>query len=534
MIDVSQANALPLPDTIRRILRMQAAMGLNCLMLYLEDTYEVEGEPYFGYMRPRYTREELKALDDYAYALGVEIIPCIQTLAHLTDALRWNAFRGVRDDESTLLVGEEKTYELLERMIRSAASPFRSRRIHIGSDEAWHLGLGEYLRRNGYESKHSVLSRHLPRVTQIVRGLGLRPMMWGDMFFRALLPDGEYYTDGPLDFPPELLRSIPEDMDIIYWDYYSEAPVMRNMFALNRKLERPLLFAGCIRNNRSFGYSHAKTVQNTDLGLGLGKANGVREVFATIWGDNCPESCLMGILLGMQLYAEHGYAAEVPQADWYARFAFCCHGEAEAFAALKYMDEIPEALGENGNCLRTPVNPSRWLLWQDPLLGLLDANVPAGAGAHYARLAENMARYGRESPAHAEMFAFYATACQALALKAELGVKLHAAYCAGDREALASLADSAAGPVRGAVTRLRDAHFALWMHTNKPLGWETLDIRYGALLRRLETVRERVQAYLSGKAQALPELEEPRLPYNGREGLVAAYLYKDIVSAGRI
>ena len=40
-----------------------ALMGLNLVMLYTEDTYEVEGWPYFGYMRGRYSREELEAID---------------------------------------------------------------------------------------------------------------------------------------------------------------------------------------------------------------------------------------------------------------------------------------------------------------------------------------------------------------------------------------------------------------------------------------------------------------------------------------
>ena len=60
-----------------------AVMGLNTLLLYIEDIYEIEDEPYFGYMRGRYTQEELKQVDDYAHALGIEVIPAIQTLAHL-------------------------------------------------------------------------------------------------------------------------------------------------------------------------------------------------------------------------------------------------------------------------------------------------------------------------------------------------------------------------------------------------------------------------------------------------------------------
>lgn len=59
--------------------------GFNALMLYTEDTYEIEGYPYFGYMRGRFTKAELKELDAYALSLGVELIPCIQVLAFKSD-----------------------------------------------------------------------------------------------------------------------------------------------------------------------------------------------------------------------------------------------------------------------------------------------------------------------------------------------------------------------------------------------------------------------------------------------------------------
>ena len=81
MIDMSR-NAVMSLESLKRFLKLLKKMGYNCVMLYTEDTYEVEGEPYFGYMRGRYTHEELKEIDDYCYSIGVEVIPCIQTLAH--------------------------------------------------------------------------------------------------------------------------------------------------------------------------------------------------------------------------------------------------------------------------------------------------------------------------------------------------------------------------------------------------------------------------------------------------------------------
>lgn len=158
MFDVSQGNAVINVTNIKNILTKMAAMGLNMLMLYVQDSYEIKDEPYFGYMRGRYTYDELKECDDYADIFGIEIIPCIQTLAHLIHALKWPCYDDIKEDDDTLLVGHERTYEFIEKMISAAAAPFRSKRIHIGMDEAWKLGQGKYLLLNGYKSKFDIMT----------------------------------------------------------------------------------------------------------------------------------------------------------------------------------------------------------------------------------------------------------------------------------------------------------------------------------------------------------------------------------------
>ena len=78
-------------------------------MLYTEDIYEIDGEPYFGYMRGRYSKAELKEIDDLGASMGIEVIPCIQTLAHLTAAVRWGKFPI--DFGDVLLTDDERSYE---------------------------------------------------------------------------------------------------------------------------------------------------------------------------------------------------------------------------------------------------------------------------------------------------------------------------------------------------------------------------------------------------------------------------------------
>ena len=59
MVDMSR-NAVMNVKTVKTMMRKMALMGLNTYMLYTEDTYELEDYPYFGYMRGRYTKDEIK------------------------------------------------------------------------------------------------------------------------------------------------------------------------------------------------------------------------------------------------------------------------------------------------------------------------------------------------------------------------------------------------------------------------------------------------------------------------------------------
>ena len=50
MIDSSR-NAVMKPQAVKRFADIIKAMGYDTIMLYTEDTYEVDGHPLFGAMR---------------------------------------------------------------------------------------------------------------------------------------------------------------------------------------------------------------------------------------------------------------------------------------------------------------------------------------------------------------------------------------------------------------------------------------------------------------------------------------------------
>ena len=147
MIDVSRGRVLTVPY-LKTTFEHMGKMGYNAVMLYTEETYKLEGVPKWGYMRGGYTKEDIKELKTAADANGLELVPCIQTLGHLEKYLRWPDSATVKCNNSTLIVGEPKTYDLIDKMVAFWQEAVGGSRIHIGMDEAWGFWEGEYQKRN--------------------------------------------------------------------------------------------------------------------------------------------------------------------------------------------------------------------------------------------------------------------------------------------------------------------------------------------------------------------------------------------------
>lgn len=49
MLDMSR-NAVMKPEKVKDFAKILKSFGYNVIQLYIEDTFEVDGEPYFGYM----------------------------------------------------------------------------------------------------------------------------------------------------------------------------------------------------------------------------------------------------------------------------------------------------------------------------------------------------------------------------------------------------------------------------------------------------------------------------------------------------
>jgi len=499
MIDCSR-NAVLKPDAAKAFIRRLALMGINVLMLYTEDTYAVPGEPMFGYLRGGYTHAELRALDRYAAQFGIEMFPCIQTLGHLEQMLQWPAYHEYRDTDGVLLAKQEKTYALLEKMIRAASAPFRSKRIHIGMDEAHGIGSGRYRQLYGEKSAFKILNAHLARVLKIGRGLGLRPMIWSDMYFRIGSKTNDYY-DRKAVIPRKVIAQIPKGVELVYWDYYHhDVAFYTEYIKRHRALGSEPIVAGGIWNWGRFWALLPKAFSVTDACMTACKRQHLPEVFMTMWGDDGNECDLFSALPGLQYFCEHGYAATVDKKLLRANFRGSCDADFDDYCRAAALDTVPA--GKYPEPLEHyAANPSKWILWQDTALGWLDPQIdnPKAQAKHYASLAAALPSSGR--------LEFPARIAAVLAIKTTLRTKLVAAYKAGNKKQLAALLTGDLARLRKAVDDLWRCHRAMWLATYKPFGLEVIEHRYGGLRTRLESLQLTLRDYLAGKITAIPEFE---------------------------
>ena len=504
MCDCSR-NAVAKLDTLKTLARYLAVMGYDSLGLYMEDTFELEGYPYFGYLRTPYKRAELKELDGYCARFGVELVPYIQTLAHFNSLVRHYAMDKLFDTGDILLVGEERTYEFIEAIIKTCSECFTTRSINIGMDEAYMLGRGKYQDRNGFRPRFDIMLEHLVRVLKICTKYGLRPMMWSDMFFAQSLK-----TQYGAGLPKELLQKVPKEVELIYWDYSEtdEAHYKENL-KRHRMFGNEIGFAGGACKWHGFTPDNRNSFRSCYVSMRACKKQGIKRYIVTGWGDNGGECSQFSTLPTLLYCSRLNYGKAKENAAFKHSFLSLT---GMPFADFMSIDLNNRVADDDGLAGRNTAN--KYLLFNDVLLGTLDTTVADGLNERYAAHAQKLKRAVRRAGRWQYVFETQYRLAQLLSIKAELGIKLRRAYQAGDKETLNKLYQQL--PLLGRRIEVFYTAFAnQWHLENRANGFDVQDIRIGALKQRLHTATTKLKDYLAGKISEIPELEESLLDHMG-------------------
>jgi len=505
MLDVSRNGVLSV-EALRSWMVDLALMGINSLQLYMEDVYTVPGEPFFGYFRGAYSTEELKEIDDIGFRLGIEVIPCIQTLGHLEQVLQWPAYSRMADVRGVLLADAPESYALIGKMLDLTTACFRSKRIHIGMDEAHGVGTGNFLRRHGWQRPFDILNRHLDKVTAMCAERGLQPMMWSDMYFRIGSETNDYY-DPASTIPEEVITAMSPHVELVYWDYYhSDSAFYEEWIRRHRAMGKEPVFAAGAWSWGRFWTHRSRWQESISAGMQAARTCGINSAFITVWGDDGWECHPFSVLPAIQYFAEWAYVGQ-PDDDVLQR-QFELISPATSLASCHLASDLDEAPATRGR-KEPEANFSKWILWHDPVLGFLNGNLFPDLPGHYRKLADQLESCLTREGGPLQLPAALARTLQ---FKSELHLRLRPAYLAGDVAALQDLHDRVLPATLDALEKLWEIHRLVWQQWFKPFGWEVIDRRYGGINARLKTLQNLLEGHLASPDTKIAELELEPFP----------------------
>ena len=515
LIDCSR-NATLKVSYFKRYLRKLALMGYNMAMLYTKDAYELPDEDFFGYLRGSYSLSDLQEIDNYAAKLGIEMIGSIQALGHLEPTLQWPAYYKLRDTSSVIHTSNEKSYELIRKILEFWAEAFKSRKIHLGMDETHDLGRGKFMDMNGYKRGYDIFNDHLKRVNGDCANLGLQPIIWSDMYFRMGSKHGDYY-DKTLEIPKDIKYDIPKTVQLSYWDYYHDNEAFYIDW-INRHREclevEPTMASG-IWSWHVLWHNHKKTVKTAVPCIDACRKLGIKDFYFTVWADDGAFCNLESVLAGACSMAEKVFSktSEMNENKTAKLFAAICKSDYSAHQAMADLTIMPESNGDN---IYDYINPyesidARSILWDDPLLQIYRKN-QVGGNLHwqsqtiknYKKIAEKIANVpdGDEG-----CFGYGKILLNLLILKLELMEKLEDAYFARNIDNLNDVAKQIPDMISLIESFISSFRRYQYDRYNSQ-GFEILQIRLGGLKERFNEVILRIEEFVSGDVNSIPELDE--------------------------
>jgi hypothetical protein len=485
MIDLSR-NAVFTVDYFKQVIKNQAQLGYNEIWLYMEDVYELINYPKLGYLRGKYKKEELEVLVEYAEIFGVHLVPCIQTLGHMGQYLRWFSNTKLKDQSDILLAEDEAVFELIKEMVKTMKSIFKTDKIHIGMDETFGHGFGRYYKINGYKNPKQIFLDHLKKVNDICVSEGYSEVcVWSDMFFRTASVTDSYY-DPNITFSAELINQIPTNVSLVYWDYYnSNEDLVKKMLENHLKMNRKVIMASGTWIWTKLNYDKKKTDATAKIHLKLSKELGIKEVILTQWNDDGAYCDYDTQYLGLfdLMNEQKNNKIDRNLLDKMGLNSYDNYVVASKINELGF----------------SPVH----LLWDDLLLGIY---LNQFAGYDYLQFdtpLRNLVNYEKELTA--ESLGHTRILAEFFRLKLSFRRNLLKAYFETKdfNPALIDLAQ-----LENSINSVNDSFTYLWHKRNKPFGLEVLQTRIYAQISRVKEAKYQIESYIKKQISQIDFLEE--------------------------
>lgn len=162
-------------------------------------------------------------------------------------------------------------------------------------DEAFLVGRGRYADIHGNKNRMTAMLDHLKRVCEIADKYNFKPMMWSDMFFH--IAGFDYRSDKLQKFTNEVIGLVPKNLDLIYWNYYTnDFKVFDAKLKTHKSFNNNVVFAGGAWSWTGITPHNIYNILNNGAALKACAENGIDDIIITEWKDDGAESSLFSVL----------------------------------------------------------------------------------------------------------------------------------------------------------------------------------------------------------------------------------------------
>lgn len=508
MLDCSR-NAAPKVETHKKIIMQLALLGYTTYSLYLEDMYEVKSYPAFGLFRGCYSKEELREIDDFASIFDMKVVASIQTLGHLSQLFHYRYFDKVKDTQSNLLVDEEETYKLIDKMIETISSSLRTREIMIGMDEVHSLGKGAYIDKFGYEKQFPLFIKHLKKVCDICHKYGYaKPTVWSDMFIK-LQSKTHSYLDLDVEIDPEIKNLIP-NCKLGYWDYDTiDTEVVDKMLDIHFKLSDNISLVTGLTTWFTPFYKHWKSKHVLDCFSESMKTNNIDDFMLTIWGDDGAYCHPDSYILGIYHLAERVYTNDVDVNKFNKLFNL----DYDKMELCSYVD--PKVNGDLKRYFNKTFMSFAHAFFDDPIYGIgfknedaQNKNVLENTYNHYLQLVPKLEQIKDEN--HLYNLTYLFAKCCLL----KISSRIELIDCYFNNKEMSSVIEK----YKEIILIVKEINYKfskMWLQNYKTYGIDVMTGRFAAMVDRYKFSISYLKKYQNKVIKSIPELEELKkeLPY---------------------
>ncbi|MDD3348155.1 MAG: family 20 glycosylhydrolase [Bacilli bacterium] len=280
MLDISR-DKVPKITTIKSIIARMAELKMNHFELYVEGFS-------FGYQSFRQfleedgyiSVEEYQELEDYANALGIDMVPNQNGFGHMAKWLATEEFKDLAEcpegiflwgrnrKPSTLNPLDPRSFELITKMYLDMLPYAKSSYFNMNFDEPFELGKGKSKEECEKKGIGNVYIDYVLKAYEMIKQYQKTPLIWGDVLIKH----------------PDLLYRLPKDMIFIDWGYDATHPFDKNLRLL-KELGIKFMAAPGTTSWSSFSSRNRDWSENITNACLAVKKHGGEGVILTDWGD---------------------------------------------------------------------------------------------------------------------------------------------------------------------------------------------------------------------------------------------------------